>query len=237
MSQSAPASSSSLPAHPRPHPGDRALVVRDRLVADGAVMCIRQDDADRARAGCLAAVAGGLRTLEITLTTPGALELIAEFAPREDLLVGAGTVLAAADVERVAEAGGRFALSPVFDPAMLDAARAHDLLAIPGAATPTEILAAWRAGAPIVKFFPSGPLGGPAALRAIRGPLPHIPLLPTSGPTIETMPAWFAAGATAVGVGGEVLAAGWDEASATDAAHRTRAAVDAAMDAAGRPAT
>ncbi len=208
--------------------GPRATATRDRLLAGGAIMCIRQDSLEAARAGAIAAAAGGLKTLEITLTTPGAIDLIAELSPREDLLVGAGTVLDARDLARVADAGAAFALSPVLDPGMLAAAIERDVLAIPGAATPTEILIAWRVGAPMVKFFPAGPLGGPAALRAIRGPLPHIPIVPTSGPTADTMPEWFAAGAVAVGVGGEVLGPGWTEASAIDAARRVRAAVDAA---------
>ncbi len=211
---------------PDPDPGPAASATRDRLLADGVIMCVRQDEAARARAGALAAAAGGLPVLEITLTCPDALELIRELAPREELLVGAGTVLTPAAVHAVADAGGAFALSPVLDSDVLAAARERDLLAIPGAATPTEVLAARRAGAPLVKLFPSGPLGGPDYLRAVRGPLPDIPLVPTSGPTAGTMAAWLAAGAAAVGVGGEVLPPGWTEATAIEAARRVRTAVD-----------
>ena len=120
-------------------------------------------------------------------------------------LVGAGTVLTIDDVAAADAAGARFVLSPVHDPDVMQEARRRGLLAIPGAATPSEIQAAHRQGAELVKVFPSGALGGPTYLRAIRGPLGHVPMIPTSGPTIESMEEWFAAGASVVGVGPEVL--------------------------------
>jgi 2-dehydro-3-deoxyphosphogluconate aldolase/(4S)-4-hydroxy-2-oxoglutarate aldolase len=110
----------------------------------------------------------------------------------------------------------------------VDEAHAHGLLAVPGAATAAEILAAWRHGARLVKVFPSGPLGGPAYLRAVRGPLPEVPLVPTSGPTAETLADYLAAGAVAVGVGGEVFPPGWTLASVEAAARRVHQALAAA---------
>lgn len=172
------------------------------------VLCVRCADAETARAGAFAALAGGLTAIEVTLTTPGALDLIAELAADPRALPGAGTVLTPADADAVADAGGRFAFSPITDPAVIDACHARGLLAVPGAATPGEIVAAHRAGARVVKVFPIGPLGGPAYLRAVRGPLPDIPLLPTNGVTLETLPAYLAAGVHAVGAGSDIMASG-----------------------------
>ena len=165
--------------------------------------------------------------LEITLTTPGALRAIEKLAGEGDSLVGAGTALSVEDVRRAAESGARFVFSPVFDPAVVDEARSRGLLAVPGAATPTEILAAHRHGAHLVKVFPAGALGGPDYLRALRGPLPSIPLLPTSGPTADDLGEYFAAGASAVGVGADVFAQGLDPEAVGTAARRVRRAVDA----------
>ena len=176
-----------------------------RLLGEGAVLCIRFTAGERVVEACRAAARGGLRVLEITLTTPGALEAIHELSGDEELLVGAGTVLEAKQVRAVAEAGGRFALSPVFGAEVLAEAAQHGLLYIPGAATPTEILAAYSGGASLVKVFPAAALGGPSFLRAVRGPLPHVPLIPTSGPTADSLGDYFEAGAVAVGIGAEVF--------------------------------
>lgn len=199
-----------------------------RLLADGVILCVRLASREGVIDACRAAAEGGLKTLEITLTTPGALEIIEALAADGELLVGAGTVLTPDDVVAVAEAGGRFALSPVFDPEVCDEARRRGLLAIPGASTPTEILAAHDYGAPAVKVFPSGALGGPAYLRAIRGPLGHVPMIPTSGPLSGDMQEWIDAGAVAVGVGPEVFTPDFTAESVGAAARRVRDAVDRA---------
>jgi len=201
---------------------------RQRLLDDGVILCVRMGDGDAVLDACHAAIRGGLRVLEITLTTPGALHVIEALAGEEGLLVGAGTVLSAEDASAVAEAGGRFALSPVCDSDVLEEARDHGLLAIPGAATPRELLDAHRRGASLVKVFPLGALGGPAYLRAVRGPLSQIDMIPTSGPTSDTMQEWIDAGAVAVGVGPEVFGPGYTLASAEAAARRIRAAMDRA---------
>jgi 2-dehydro-3-deoxyphosphogluconate aldolase/(4S)-4-hydroxy-2-oxoglutarate aldolase len=208
-------------------PTDAIAQTHRRVLEDGVILCVRFPTEDPVRSACRAAIRGGLRVLEITLTTPGAMGLIREFSADPDLVVGAGTVLTADEVSAVAEAGGRFTMSPVFDSDVVDRARDLGLLAIPGASTPTEIVAAHRHGAAAVKVFPSGALGGPAYLHAIRGPLGGIPLIPTSGPTTVTMSEYVAAGAVAVGVGGEVFGDPSEDAIET-AARRVRSAMDEA---------
>jgi len=178
-------------------------------------------------------VRGGLSVLEITLTTPGALEAMAVLARDAGVIAGGGTVLTREDARAVAEAGGRFALSPTFDPEVIDEAHRLGLLAVPGAATATEILAAYRAGARLVKVFPAAALGGPAYLRAIRGPLPDIPLVPTNGITSETIRDYVAAGAVAVGVGGEVFPDGFTLEHVENASRRIRRAMDEARGSTG----
>ena len=153
----------------KPKPRDAIeRTVRD-VFADGVFLCVRLGaDAPLVEA-CRAAVRGGLTVLEITLTTPGALKAIETMAKEKGVIAGAGTVLTRKDARAVARAGGRFALSPVFDPDVVDEAHRLGLLAVPGTSTPTEILAAHRHGARMVKVFPAAALGGPAYLRAVRG--------------------------------------------------------------------
>jgi 2-dehydro-3-deoxyphosphogluconate aldolase/(4S)-4-hydroxy-2-oxoglutarate aldolase len=201
----------------------------DEVLADGVILCIRlgADAPIPVVDACRAAVRGGLRVLEITLTTPGALDAIRELS-KEDVIVGGGTVLSIEDVIRVGNAGGRFVLSPVFDPRVVAEAHLCGMLSVPGASTPTEILAAHRHGARMVKVFPAGPLGGPAYLRAIRGPLPDVPMVPTSGATAETLHEYLDAGAVAIGVGNEVFPPGFTLESVEKAARRVREAMDLA---------
>lgn len=169
------------------------------------VACVRTDDASVARDACFAALRAGVRILEVTLTTPGALDLIATLAREKDAIPGAGTALDPEDIRRVHEAGGRFAMSPVTDEAVIAAANERGLLFTPGAATPTEILRARRAGARVVKIFPIGPLGGVAFLKAVGGPLKGIPFLPTNGVKAEEARAYRDAGSIALGFGREVF--------------------------------
>jgi 2-dehydro-3-deoxyphosphogluconate aldolase/(4S)-4-hydroxy-2-oxoglutarate aldolase len=164
----------------------------------------------------------------LTLTTPGALDVLGIMAREEGVIAGAGTVLKVDEVRAVAAAGGRFAMSPVFDPEVMEEAHRLDLLAIPGTASPTEMLTAHRQGARLIKVFPSGALGGPEFLRALRGPLPDVPLIPTSGPTAENLAEYMAAGANAVGVGAELFPPGFDLARVQAAARKVRVAMEAA---------
>jgi len=198
------------------------------IVDDGVFLCVRMRQDDPVLEACRAAARGGLRVLEVTLTTPGALDVIQTLAHNDDVIVGAGTVLSVEDVRAVAASAGRFVMSPVFDTDVVDEAERLGLLAVPGASTPTEILAAHRHGARLVKVFPSGALGGPEYLRAVRGPLADVAIVPTSGATSETVADYLAAGATAVGIGGEVFPPGFTPQTVEAAARRVRVAVDAA---------
>ena len=184
---------------------DRIQQAADFLIEHGVIVAIRLGDGSALLDVCRALADGGIRVLELTLTTPGALDAIRELSGADDLLVGAGTVLTTDDVAAVAEAGGRFALSPVCNTQVLEAASAAGLLAIPGTSTPTEIQSAHEFGARFVKVFPSAPLGGAEYIRLVRGPLPNVPIIPTSGPTAETLGDYLDAGAVAVGVGGREL--------------------------------
>ena len=195
------------------------------ILVDGAILCVRLGERVSVVEACRTAAKGGLKVLEITLTTPGALDAISSLSD-DELTVGAGTVLTVEDVCDVAGAGGKFAMSPVFDPEVVDEAGRQGILAIPGATTPTEILSACRHGARLIKVFPSGPLGGPDYLRAILGPLPDASLVPTSGPTAETVGDYFSAGAVALGVGKEVFHDGFNLESVEMAARRVRSAID-----------
>lgn len=209
----------------------RATAAIDRtfqeVFSDGVFLCLRFGAGAPTVAAARAAVRGGLRVLELTLTTPGALEAMRVLSRDPGVVVGGGTVLAPKSVRDVARAGGRFVLSPVFDPGVLDEAERLGLLAIPGAATPREILTAHRHGARLVKVFPSGALGGPAFLRAVRGPFPDIPLVPTSGPTSDNLADYMASGAVMVGIGGEVYPPDFTLESVEAAARRVRRAMDA----------
>ncbi len=201
--------------------------VRD-VLADGVFLCVRLGAGAPLVDACRAAVRGGLSVLEITLTTPGALDAIATLSRERGVVAGGGTVLTRDDARAVAEAGGRFALSPVFDADVVEESHHLGLLAVPGTSTATEILAAHRSGARLVKVFPAAALGGPAYLRAIRGPLPDIPLVPTNGITADTIRDYVAAGAVAVGVGGDVFPSGFTLDHVEKAARRIREAMDAA---------
>ena len=169
------------------------------------------------------------------MTVPGALDLIAAIAPAlpEDFLLGAGTVLDAPTAQRAIDAGAQFVVSPIFRPEVILTAHRYEKPAMPGCFSPTEIQNAWEAGADIVKVFPATSLG-PGFLRDVRGPLPHVKLMPTGGVSIENADEWIRAGAVAVGVGSALLdaraiAAG-DYASITEKARRIVANVQDARE-------
>ncbi|MCC6215560.1 MAG: 2-dehydro-3-deoxyphosphogluconate aldolase [Polyangiaceae bacterium] len=163
-----------------------------------ATAILRTDDQRVAASAMDAAVRGGFRVVEVTLTTPGALELIRELASRPGLVVGAGTVLEIAQARAAVLAGARFLVSPVVDPAVIAEARALGVASLPGVHTPTEALTAHRAGAPLVKLFPA-PAGGPAWVRSCLGPMPFLRIVPTNGVDATNAAAWLEAGAWAVG--------------------------------------
>jgi 2-dehydro-3-deoxyphosphogluconate aldolase/(4S)-4-hydroxy-2-oxoglutarate aldolase len=189
---------------------ERAFV--DRLVA---IIRLRHDTPLARVAEAL--VAGGIRALEFTLTSPGAVPAITECRARfgDDVIVGAGTVLDAEEARRCLDAGAQFLVSPGFDPTVVAMARERGALALPGALTPTEIVTAWRAGADVVKVFPARTFG-PRYIADLRAPLPQVPLMPTGGVDETNVAAYLRAGAVGVAVGGRLVAedavarADWD---------------------------
>ena len=159
---------------------------------------LRCNDAEVARRALDAAIAGGFRVVEVTLTTPRALELIADAASRPGIVAGAGTVLTVDEADAAVAHGARFLVSPVTDEVVIRHAAELGVASIPGGHTPTELLAAHRAGAPLVKLFPA-PAGGPAWLRSLLAPLPFLKVVPTNGVDLDNAADWLAAGAWAVG--------------------------------------
>lgn len=172
----------------------------------GVVAVIRLADPARLRAVIDAIAAGGVRAIEVTMTVPRAVEMIREIAPTlpADVWFGAGTVLDGDTATRVIDAGARFVVSPVFRREVIDACHARNVPAMPGCLSPTEILDAWDAGADVVKVFPATTFG-PAYLKDIRAPLPHVKLMPTGGVTLDNAGDWIRSGAVAVGVGSALL--------------------------------
>jgi 2-dehydro-3-deoxyphosphogluconate aldolase/(4S)-4-hydroxy-2-oxoglutarate aldolase len=179
----------------------RAGIVR-AIESAGVVAVIRMTDASQLRAVAEALGEGGVRAIEVTMTVPRAVELIRELAASlsDEFLVGAGTVLNADTAQQVIEAGARFVVSPVFKPGLIETGHRNDVPVMPGCFSPTEILAAWEAGADIVKVFPATALG-PAFFKDIRGPLPQVRLMPTGGVTRDNAGDWIRAGAVAIGAG------------------------------------
>ncbi|MBT8059951.1 MAG: bifunctional 4-hydroxy-2-oxoglutarate aldolase/2-dehydro-3-deoxy-phosphogluconate aldolase [Gammaproteobacteria bacterium] len=159
---------------------------------------LRTDDQETAARAMEAALNGGFRIIEFTLTIPGVFELIREFSRRDGLVVGAGTVMTADEADRAVESGASFLVSPVVDPAVIEAANRLGVASMPGTHTPTEMLLAHRAGAPLVKLFPA-PAGGPAWVRSVLGPMPWLKIVPTNGVDARNAGEWIEAGAWAVG--------------------------------------
>jgi 2-dehydro-3-deoxyphosphogluconate aldolase/(4S)-4-hydroxy-2-oxoglutarate aldolase len=176
------------------------------LVRHRAVAIIRARDGRTAAEAMEAAVRGGFRIVEITMNTPGATEVISELARRDGLAVGAGTVLSVEQAEAAARAGATFLVSPVFDDAVAAAAGRMGLPLIPGCSTPTEMWRAHVAGVHLVKLFPA-PADGPAWVRAVRGPMPFLKIVPTQGVDAGNAAAWIDAGCVAVGSGSYVFPA------------------------------
>ena len=172
----------------------------------GVVAVIRMKDAGKLRAVIDAIAEGGVRAIEVTMSVPGAVGLIASLAPAlpSSILFGAGTVLDAATARAVIDAGARFVVSPVFRRDVIDACHERDVAVAPGCFTPTEILDAHEYGADVVKVFPATALG-PSYIKDVRAPLPQVRLMPTGGVTLDNAGDWIRAGAVAVGVGSALL--------------------------------
>jgi 2-dehydro-3-deoxyphosphogluconate aldolase/(4S)-4-hydroxy-2-oxoglutarate aldolase len=178
------------------------------LIRDVAVIpVVRVSTREQAICAVEGIMDAGIPVVEITLTVPGAIQIIEELAIRygQKLLVGAGTVLDAETCRLAVLAGAEFIVSPTFDVRVLEMARRYGKICMPGALTPTEALVAWQAGADLVKIFPCNSVGGPSYVRALKGPFPQMEIVVTGGVNLENVTQFLAAGVAAVGVGEVIL--------------------------------
>lgn len=173
----------------------------DKLLAEKMMTLVRCNTQAQGQEMADVLVDAGVKVIEITLTTPGALKIIEKLLKNKDLLVGAGTVRTVKDVKKVEAIGARFIVSPDTNEDVITATKKLKLVSMPGVSTPTEVGIAVDAGADILKLFPASVLG-PAHLKSIREPFPNNRWCPTAGITLESIPKWFEAGADLVGLGG-----------------------------------
>ncbi len=178
-----------------------------RMVSEGFIPLIRATSAAEAIAVAEAIKDGGASFLEITMTVPNAIEVVKELASqyKDAFIVGAGTVLDPETGRAALLAGAQFIVSPTLNLDLIYLAHRYSVLVIPGTTTPTEILTAWNAGADLVKVFPAAQLGGPDYIKAIKGPLPQVLLMPSGGVNLQNTGAFIRAGAAVVAVGGELV--------------------------------
>jgi len=179
----------------------------DRMISEGLIPVIRVTSAQEAIDVADAIKEGGVSFIEITMSVQGAIDVIKELTLKykDEIIMGAGTVLDPETGRAALLAGAKFIVSPTLNLDLIHLAHRYSAVVIPGAMTPTEILAAWNAGADMVKVFPVAQLGGPEYIKAIRGPLPQILLVPTGGVNLQNAGAFIRAGAVALGVGGELV--------------------------------
>ncbi len=181
--------------------------VRERILEIGIVPVIRASSPNEARIAADAVCLGGIPIAEITMTVPGAVEVIRELAKAgpSELLVGAGTVLNAEAARRCLDAGAEFLVSPGLNLPTVALAAKEGKLIMAGALTPTEIMAAWEAGADFIKVFPCGQMGGAKYIKALKGLFPHVPFVPTGGVNLSTAAEFIEAGSVALGIGEELV--------------------------------
>ncbi len=177
-----------------------------RIAEGGVVAVVRMREAGPLVQVAQALAAGGIGAIEFTMTTPGALRVVEEVTARfgDQVVWGAGTVLDPETCRAAILAGARFVVAPTFNPHVIEVCRRYSVIAVPGAFTPTEILAAWESGADVVKVFPATALG-PQYFKDVLAPLPQVKLLPTGGVSLENVGAFIRAGAVAVAVGGNLV--------------------------------
>lgn len=173
----------------------------------GIVPVVRTTSAESAIKAIEAIYNGGIRAAEITMTVPGAVKALEKVADQfgDKLVLGAGTVLDPETARICMLAGADFFVTPSLDVKTIEMAKRYSKIICPGALTPTEVVTAWQAGADIVKVFPAGAMGGPKYIKALKGPLPHVEMIPTGGVNLETAGEFLKAGACAVAVGGELV--------------------------------
>jgi 2-dehydro-3-deoxyphosphogluconate aldolase/(4S)-4-hydroxy-2-oxoglutarate aldolase len=181
--------------------------VLNRMISEGLVPVIRVTSASEAIDVSDAIKEGGVSFIEITMSVPGAIDVIKELTKKykDEIIMGAGTVLDTETGRAALLAGAQFIVSPILNLDLVRLAHRYSALVIPGTMTPTEILTAWNEGADMVKVFPAAQLGGPEYIKAIRGPLPQVLLVPTGGVNLQNAGAFIKAGAAALGVGGELV--------------------------------
>ncbi len=180
--------------------------VRARIEEIGIIPGIRVSKPERARFAAEAAYRAGISIVEITMTVPGAIEVISFLTKSlPDMVVGAGTVLDIETARCCVEAGAKFLTSTGLVPEVVEFALKNDVLVFPGAMTPTEVITGWKMGADFIKLFPCGPLGGASYIRALKQPFPKIPFIATGGVNQQTAGSFILAGATALGIGAELI--------------------------------
>ncbi len=173
----------------------------------GLIPVVRATSAEEAMKAIDAIREGGVSVLEITMTVPGAVGVIEQLTKKygSDVLVGAGTVLDAETARTCMLSGAQFVVSPALNLETIECCRRYGVAVMPGALTPTEVVQAWTAGADFVKVFPAGALGGASYLKALKAPLPQIELVPTGGVSLKTAADFIKAGASALGVGADLV--------------------------------
>src|SRR5215831_3729900 len=181
--------------------------VRQKVIDSGIIPVLRVSSPSLALEAAEAVREGGINLLEITMTIPNAVDVIRKLVSSmgNNVIVGAGTVLDERSAQQCLDSGAEFLVSPAFDAGVVEFANRRGKLVMAGALTPTEIVRAWNAGSDFVKVFPCGNVGGPSYIKALKGPLPNIPLIPTGGVTLTTAAAFITAGASALGVGGDLV--------------------------------
>jgi len=181
--------------------------VFNRMVSEGLVPVIRVTSAAEAMDVAEAIKDGGCSVIEITMSVPGAIDVIKDLTRkyRDDIILGAGTILDSETGRAALLAGAQFIVAPTLNLDLIQLAHRYSAVVVPGAMTPTEILTAWEAGADMVKVFPAAQLGGPEYIKALRGPMPQILYVPTGGVNLQNAGAFIKAGATALGAGGELV--------------------------------
>src|ERR1700728_1039110 len=181
--------------------------VKQQLEAAGIIPVLRARSAKEAIGVVEAMVAGGITVIEVTMTVPGAIDVLRELKRTygDKLLLGSGTVTDGEECDATIDAGAEFVVSPSLHMDVIQATKARGKVSMPGALTPTEVITAWRAGADIVKVFPCSAMGGASYLKSLKAPFPFLRLVPTGGVTLQTAASFIEAGASALGVGADLL--------------------------------
>jgi 2-dehydro-3-deoxyphosphogluconate aldolase/(4S)-4-hydroxy-2-oxoglutarate aldolase len=183
--------------------------VANKVAEVGIMPVVRAASAKQGMQAAEAVCKGGIPIVEMTMTVPGAVGLIAQLTKNmgSDVLVGAGTVLDGETARRCLDAGAEFLVSPGFDLETVKFANREGILIMAGGLTPTEVITAWKAGSNLVKIFPCGTVGGAKYIKALKAPLPQIPMIPAGGVNLNTAAEFIQAGAAALGIGGELVSA------------------------------